>query len=53
MSPIFIKSLLTSLSQREDYTPLWQRGARGDFSDIINPAIIVVILNGVKDLVTA
>ncbi|MBI5641201.1 MAG: matrixin family metalloprotease [Nitrospirae bacterium] len=27
-----VKSLLTSLCQREKYSPLWQRGERGDFS---------------------
>jgi len=35
MRALIMKSLLTSLCQRE-VTPLWQRGARGDFSINVN-----------------
>ncbi|MEK6528937.1 MAG: hypothetical protein AABZ36_08665 [Nitrospirota bacterium] len=31
MTALIIKSLLTSLFQREEFPPLLKRGARGDF----------------------
>jgi hypothetical protein len=34
MYMIIRKSLLTSLCQREEFTPLWKRGARGDFPEM-------------------
>jgi hypothetical protein len=45
MTALLIKSLLTSLYQREDLYPSLTQWGKGRFSDIINPAIIVVILN--------
>jgi hypothetical protein len=34
----FFKSLLASLFQREAKSPLWKRGARGDFYNSIKQA---------------
>jgi hypothetical protein len=33
---LFIKSLLPSLGQREEFTPPWQRGVRRDFPIDVN-----------------
>jgi hypothetical protein len=49
---IFIKSLLTSLFLREEQSPLWQRGVRGDFLNNVNSILKLLISGSGKVIAT-